>query len=67
MLASQYGRIESRAGGVHASPRAMIRAARGLLSAHGKGREARERRHAWLREVLAMHAEHAALVRQYRF
>jgi hypothetical protein len=49
---AQYCRIESRAGGVSASPRAMIRSARKCLSKSGKSRESREMRH-----MLAMHHE----------
>lgn len=63
MLYSQYCRIESRAGGCSASPRAMIRAARTLLAASGKSREQRNLRHKWLREMLAKHAEARALYR----
>ena len=60
MMFAQYCRIESRAGGVHASPRAMIRAARTMLTKRGKSREQREARHEWLREMLTMH--HDAMV-----
>ena len=60
MMFAQYCRIESLAGGVHASPREMIRAARTMLTPLGKSREQREARHQWLREMLDMH--HDAMV-----
>ena len=56
MMFAQYCRIESIAGGVTASTRDFIRAARTRLSAHGKTREAREARHQWIREGLAHRA-----------
>ena len=55
MMFAQYCRIESRAGGCHASSRAMIRAARTMLRKSGKARAQRDARHEWLREMLAMH------------
>lgn len=55
MMFGQYCRIESKAGGVWATRRQMIRAARTLLAPRGKSREQRDARHAWLREMLAMH------------
>ena len=55
MMFAQYCRIESGAGGVWATPREMIREARKMLRKSGKSREQREARHAWLREMLAMH------------
>lgn len=57
MMYAQYCRIETKAGGCHASPRALIRAARSVLAKHAKTRPYREVRHAWLREVLAQHRE----------
>jgi len=57
MMYGQYCRIETRAGGCSASPRAMIRSARKCLRKSGKTRETRAMRHEWLREMLAMHFE----------
>ena len=53
MMFAQYCRIESMAGGLSASTREFIRAARTRLNAHGKSREAREARHQWIRAGLA--------------
>jgi hypothetical protein len=60
MMFAQYCRIETRAGGVSATPRQMIRSARKCLSKAGKSRESRAMRHEWLREMLSMH--HEALI-----
>ena len=57
MMFSQYCRIETKAGGVWATPRMMIRAAHTLLAPRGRSREQREARHEWLREMLHMHHE----------
>lgn len=53
MTTDQFKQIESEAGGINASNRAFIRAARLGLSAHGKSRITRHFRHAWLRSGLA--------------
>ena len=55
MMFGQYCRIETKAGGVSASGRDMIRAARTMLAPSGKLRAQREARHQWLREMLVMH------------
>ena len=47
---SQYCRIESKAGGVFAPPRRMIKAFRTILSAEGKSRQCRAYRHALIGE-----------------
>jgi hypothetical protein len=66
MMFAQYCRVESIAGGVHASGRDMIRAARTMLAPTGKLRAQREARHEWLRDMLIMHhesrAEYASVV-----
>ena len=67
MMHSQYLRIESLAGGVYASQREFIRAARSRLSPEGKSRGMREWRHEWLRDGLRQLQESRELVRHYRF
>jgi hypothetical protein len=54
MLHSQFTRIETKAGGVAASNRAFIKAARTLLSSNGRSAKQRDARKAWLREALAL-------------
>jgi len=49
-----YQRIESRAGGLYASNRAMIKAFHGTLSPLGKSRNMKDRRHALIREILEL-------------
>ena len=48
MTHAQYIRIETQAGGVGASTREFIRAARARLSDQGKARANREARRAWI-------------------
>ena len=57
MIYSQYLRIESRAGGAFATRRDIIRAARTMLSAYGKSRQARNNRHEWIGEALEYHRQ----------
>jgi len=66
MLYSQYCRIEKRAGGIGASPRQMIRAARTLLSKKGTSRSARNKRHFWYTEILVLHQSQKDFVKTYR-
>jgi len=54
---SQYCRIESKAGGVFAPPRRMIKAFRTILSAEGKSRQCRAYRHALITEMLELQQE----------
>jgi len=55
MMFAQYCRIESRAGGVSATSREMIREAHKMLKKSGRGRAQRSARHVWLRDMLSMH------------
>ena len=57
MMYGQYCRIESKAGGVSATGREMIRAARTMVTKQGLSRACRLVRHKWLREMLVMHDE----------
>ncbi|MHC4302433.1 MAG: hypothetical protein ACYS7Y_34675 [Planctomycetota bacterium] len=58
MMFAQYCRIESKAGGVSASGREMIRAALSLIKPESRySREYRKGRHEWLRQMLVMHDE----------
>lgn len=60
---AQYLRIEAKAGGVHASPRAVIKASHTLLSPtarHG-GYLVKTLRHEWLRSVLSHHQRAQAI------
>ena len=57
MIYSQYLRIESRAGGVFATRRDIIRAARTMLSDYGKSRQARCNRQEWIRDALEYHRQ----------
>jgi len=57
MMYSQYCRIESKAGGVFAPPRRMIKAFRTILSPKGKSRECREYRHAMVAEMFDLQRE----------
>lgn len=52
MFTAQYIRIETRAGGAHASPRAFIRAFRGMITPEAKTRARREARHQIIRAML---------------
>lgn len=52
MLHSQYLRLETKAGGVVCTPREFIKAAHGVLTPRGRGREFRQDRHDWLRDGL---------------
>jgi len=54
MMYSQYCRIESKAGGVFAPPRRMIKAFRTILSAE---RQCRAYRHALITEMLELQQE----------
>ena len=58
MTYAQYLRIETKAGGVSATPRQFIKAAHSLLSDQGKSKDRREWRHQWLREGLAYLKNH---------
>jgi len=51
----QYIRIQRDAGGIFASNRALIRAARGKLKKSGLTRHKRKARHYWLRDLIAIH------------
>ena len=55
---SVYCRIETAAGGVYASPRALVRATRARFRPEALTREHREARHAYIRSVLR-HNDHA--------
>jgi len=57
VIYSQYLRIESKAGGVFATRRDIIRAARTMLSDYGKARQARCNRHEWIGEALEYHRQ----------
>jgi hypothetical protein len=61
MTYGQYLRLRLH---VSASPRSVIRAAHGMLSAQGKGSAMRANRHAWIRTILAEHVEAQALARR---
>jgi len=52
----QYLRFASEAGGVHATPRELIRVARSHITLRGKSRELRAARHNWLRSMLTQHS-----------
>lgn len=65
MIYSQYLRIESKAGGVFATRREIIRAARTMLSDYGKSRQARCNRHEWVREALEYHRQAIIVYRRY--
>lgn len=63
MMHAQYLRIESLAGGVTASPREFIRAARGRLAPAGLSRARRAWRHDWLRSGLRQLQEQRAMLK----
>jgi hypothetical protein len=65
MLYSQYLRVEKRAGGVLASKRELIRAGHQLISKKGKSRDARTRRHYWLRQILKQNKEERKFIKEY--
>ena len=52
MFTALYNRIETRAGGSHASPRAFIRAFRGMITDQAKTRANRGARHNTIRSML---------------
>lgn len=52
MFSALYNRIETRAGGAHASPRAFIRAFRGMITPEAKTRAHREARQQTVRAML---------------
>ena len=52
MFAALYNRIEEKAGGAHASPRAFIRAFRGMITPEAKTRANRQRRQNTIRAML---------------
>lgn len=52
MFHTTYLRIEAAAGGVHATPREFIRAARRVITKKGKSRAMREQRHQFIRDGL---------------
>lgn len=57
MMYSQYCRIESKAGGVFAPPRRMLKAFRTILSKKGKSHECRAYRHALITEMFELQRE----------
>ena len=61
-----YCRVESAAGGVYASPRAMIRALRSKLTAGAKTREHREKRHAMINDMFRQQGDQLAMIRRFR-
>lgn len=63
---SVYCRIETAAGGVAASPRALIRATRARFRPEALTREHREARHAYLRSVLRHNQRARDLVNHFR-
>ena len=65
MIYSQYLRIESRAGGIFATRREIIRAALTMLSDYGKSRQARDNRHEWIGEALEYHRQAIHVYRLY--
>ena len=65
MIYSQYLRIESKAGGVFATRRDIIRAARTMLSEYGKSRQARDNRHQWIGDALEYHRQAIHVYRLY--
>jgi len=52
MFSALYNRIETRAGGAHASPRAFIRAFRGMITDQAKTRANRCARQETIRSML---------------
>ena len=52
MMTSLYNRIENRAGGCQASPRAFIRVFRGMITPEAKTRANREARQRTIRDML---------------
>lgn len=64
---AQYQRIETKAGGVHCSPRDFIRAAHTLLADSAKTAANRKARHEWLRTGLANLETERRLFAKYRF
>mgnify|MGYP003683695477 CR=1 FL=1 len=61
-----YCRVEAAAGGVYASPRAMIRALRSKLTTGAKTRENREKRHAMINDMLRQQGDQLAMIRSHR-
>jgi hypothetical protein len=61
MFSALYNRIETRAGGAHASPRAFIRAFRGMITPEAKTRAHRAARQQTVRAMLEKRAESIAL------
>jgi hypothetical protein len=55
MFSGQYLRIQRQAGGVYASDRQLIKAARTKLKKSGLTRAKRRSRHAWLRALIEIH------------
>ena len=55
MNTAQFERVQTAAGGTHASDRAIVRAFRALLSNKGKTRDMRHIRHVQVREALTRH------------
>lgn len=54
-FSGQYLRIQRKAGGLAASDRQLIRAARTKLKKSGLTRDKRQSRHAWLKALLEIH------------
>lgn len=52
MFSALYNRIETRAGGAHASPREFIRAFRGMITEEAKTRANKEARQKTIRAML---------------
>ena len=57
MLASQYMRIESRAGGTQCSARDFVRACHEILNPLGRGRALRDERHGWIKAGLKIRSQ----------
>lgn len=55
MVTAQFERLQTAAGGTHASDRAIVRAFWALLSDKGKSRDMRHIRHVQIREALTRH------------
>ena len=55
MYSGQYLRIQRKAGGVYASDRQLIKAARTKLKKSGLTRVRRQSRHSWLRALIDIH------------
>jgi len=61
MMTSLYNRIENRAGGCNASPRAFIRAFRSMITPEAKTRANRDARQRTIRDMLETRQKAAGL------